>query len=88
MERTYQAKCEGRWCPQDDKGCQLVCKVEIEDLSYEAKSGMPAWCNKWKLTPKQIQECIAWAIAEGVCEDKGWVLCRFYARFDWRCVCK
>ena len=35
-----------------------------------------------------VQECIRWAIAEGVCDDMGWVLCRLYAKFDWRCECK
>ncbi|MBN1641209.1 MAG: RHS repeat protein [Anaerolineae bacterium] len=88
LERIYQAKCEGRLCPEDEQGCRLVCKVEIDDLSYEAATGEPEWCKRWKLTPKQIRECIDWAIAEGVCEDMGWVLCRLYARFSWRCECK
>jgi YD repeat-containing protein len=88
LEKIYQKECDGKWCPKDDAGCQLICKVEILWIDYSAKTGIPAWCDQSKLTPTQIRKCIGWVTAEKVCDDMGWILCRLYAEFHWRCECK
>jgi hypothetical protein len=88
LEKIYQEKCEGRLCPMDENGCRLICKVEIDELTYTAETGMPSWCLDPTLPSSRIPECIAWANAEEVCAQRKMILCRVYAKFDWRCVCK